>query len=464
MNTHRARRVLVIGLDCAAPEFIFGDAAFPLPHLHSLMAQGLWGRMRSCDPPITVPAWSVMTSGVTPGELGIYGFRNRADHGYGTMTMATGEQIRVPRLWDIASRHGNESIVIGVPQTYPPKPLRGHLIADFLTPDTATDYTYPKRLKTELESAVGEYVLDVRDYRTDEKDSLLKQLHRLMQNRFDVAEYMAAEKPWDFFMMVEIGLDRLHHGFWRHCDPSHPKHDANSPFRNAFRDYYVALDERIGRLLALADDDTTVLVVSDHGARAMLGGFCMNEWLRREGYLILKQDLTEPTPFSTELVDWSRTTAWSEGGYYARVFINRAGREPQGIVQDDAYESLRDELRARLTGLRNAQGEPMRNQAHRPEDLYPRVNGIAPDLLVYFGNLAYRSIGTLGVSSLYTDENDTGPDDANHDFDGVCIVRAPGVAPRGEQHAISILDIAPTVLATMGINSANPLCGRILTQ
>jgi predicted AlkP superfamily phosphohydrolase/phosphomutase len=95
-------------------------------------------------------------------------------------------------------------------------------------------------------------------------------------------------------------------------------------------DYYKYVDEEIGNILELLDDDTNVLVVSDHGAQRLEGGFCVNEWLRREGLLVLKEHVTKPTPFSSSLVDWKRTRVWSEGGYYARVFFNVEGREPEG--------------------------------------------------------------------------------------------------------------------------------------
>ena len=71
---------MVIGLDCAAPELVFDRWLDDLPNLKSLYQSGLHGLLRSCDPPITVPAWSVMMSSKSPGRLGVYGFRNRADY------------------------------------------------------------------------------------------------------------------------------------------------------------------------------------------------------------------------------------------------------------------------------------------------------------------------------------------------------------------------------------------------
>src|SRR6266550_9575920 len=125
------RRVMLIGLDCAAPELVFDRWPHDLPNLKSLYESGLHGLLRSCDPPITVPAWSVMMSSKSPGLLGVYGFRNRADHSYNKYTIANSIAIKEDRLWDILSRSGKRSIVIGVPGTYPPRPLHGVLVGDF---------------------------------------------------------------------------------------------------------------------------------------------------------------------------------------------------------------------------------------------------------------------------------------------------------------------------------------------
>ena len=83
---------------------------------------------------------------------------------------------------------------------------------------------------------------------------------------------------------------------------------------SVIRDYYCYLDHEIGRCLELLDDDTVVAVVSDHGAQRLDGGFCVNEWLIRQGLLVLNNYPTEVTPFGRLSVDWSKTTAWSEGG------------------------------------------------------------------------------------------------------------------------------------------------------
>jgi len=181
----------------------------------------------------------------------------------------------------------------------------------------------------------------------------------------------------------------------------------------------------------------------------MDGGICVNEWLRREGYLVLREEPTEPTRLTPDLIDWSRTVAWGEGGYYCRLFLNVEGREPDGVVSPDDYESVRNELKEKLEALGDDQGRPIGTVAHRPEDLYAEARGIAPDLLVYFGDLYWRSVGQVGTGTVHVFENDTGPDDANHAHEGLYVLVADGVAAgAGPQRALH--DVAPTLLELLG--------------
>jgi predicted AlkP superfamily phosphohydrolase/phosphomutase len=444
-----ASRVLVIGLDCAPPQLVFDRWLDELPTIRSLAERGSYGVLRSCDPPITVPAWSVMTSSRNPGVLGIYGFRNRRDRSYDGLAFANSRSIRVPRVWDILSERGRDVIVLGVPQTYPVTPTNGVMVSCFLTPDvTTSQYTHPPELKEEIEGLVGEYMVDVPNFRTNEKERLLDDLEEMTEKRFRVAEHLLETRPWDLFFMVEMGTDRIHHAFWRFTDPEHRLYEPGNRFEGAMLDYYRRLDEKIARLLRFADEDTAVLLVSDHGAKAIDGGICVNEWLRQEGYLALKEAPDGPTRFSPELVDWSRTTAWGEGGYYCRLFLNVAGREPEGVVPAEDYERVRGELKTKLEALGDEEGRPIGTVAHRPEELYEERNGIAPDLMVYFGDLAWRSIGQVGTGTVHVFENDTGPDDANHAPEGLYLL-ADGVAPgRGPER--DLRDIAPTLLALLG--------------
>src|SRR5690348_13625892 len=149
-SEHRAK-VAIIGLDCAEPSLVFDRFAKRLPHLTRLRKRGTWGTLRSCDPPITVPAWMSMMTSKDPGTLGLYGFRNRAGRAYQDLKVANGTWVKEHTVWDVLSRLDKQVVVVGVPATYPPKPVNGSLVGCFLTPDVEQSrYTYPLELKDEI--------------------------------------------------------------------------------------------------------------------------------------------------------------------------------------------------------------------------------------------------------------------------------------------------------------------------
>jgi predicted AlkP superfamily phosphohydrolase/phosphomutase len=262
--------------------------------------------------------------------------------------------------------------------------------------------------------------------------------------------------------MVEMGPDRMHHGFWKDMDPEHRKHVAGGPYENAILDYHRHVDGLIARLLAHADDDTAILVVSDHGAKRMDGGIRVNEWLRREGLLATRREPEGRTSLSDVGIDWSHTTAWGEGGYYSRIFLNVAGREPEGTIAPEDYERVRADLARRLEAIPDERGTPIPTKVFFPDEVYPEVKGVAPDLIVHFGDLLWRSVGTVGGDEgIHTFENDTGPDDANHAQDGIVILAGPGVEP-GPREGMHLLDVAPTVLDLLGLDAPASMRGRSL--
>jgi len=192
----------------------------------------------------------------------------------------------------------------------------------------------------------------------------------------------------------------------------------------------------------------------------MDGGFYLNEWLLQEGYLVLRPGVpARPGRFDPAGVDWSRTRAWGDGGYYGRIFLNVAGREPQGTVPPDRVVSLRHEIAQRLEALALPWGEPAaRNRVFFPERVYREVRGHAPDLIVYPGDLAWRALGSFPKEpgTLFTRENDTGPDGANHARFGVfaAITGADlrrGTGPRRRLRGLRLVDLGPTILAHLGL-------------
>jgi predicted AlkP superfamily phosphohydrolase/phosphomutase len=454
-------KLLVIGLDCAAPALLFGDER--LTNIRRLMEGGCYGRLESVIPPITIPAWQCMVTSQDPGSLGVYGFRNRGDRSYSKLDIVNSKSFKAQSIWDYLAMEGKRSVVIGVPPSFPPRRLNGISVGCFMTPSVDDDYTHPAHIKNEIKDLVGEYLVDVKGFRTDDKAWLRDQIFEMSRKQFTVVRHYLQNTDWDYFHFVNIALDRVHHGFWKFIDERHPDYEPDSPFASVIPDFYAHLDEEIGRVLELLDDDTAVLVVSDHGAQALQGGFCVNEWLVQQGLLVLNEYPSKVTPFGQLNVNWEKTRVWSEGGYYARVFFNVKGREPTGVIEQSEYESFRDEIARKIEALPTPDGKPMGSLVFKPEQIYKSVKNIAPDLIVHFGALDWRSIGGVGYSgTLYIRENDTGPDDCNHAQFGAFILAAPNVPPLGELQGARLLDIAPTLMEVGGYEIPESFQGRSL--
>jgi predicted AlkP superfamily phosphohydrolase/phosphomutase len=248
-------------------------------------------------------------------------------------------------------------------------------------------------------------------------------------------------------MMVEMGPDRLHHALWRQMQPG-------GPLEAEARNYYATLDAHVAELIANAGEETTLIVASDHGARSMTGGVRINEWLRAHGWLEV----------SGGEIDWSRTRAWGEGGYHARIMLNVAGRETHGIVPRQDYEAERARLAEALGKMSGPDGVSLGNVVLRPEDAYREVRGLPPDLIVCLGDLAWRSLGTLGAGEVFTAGDDASDDGCNHDWNGIFIAAGPDFAARGPIDGMRIEDVARTILARFAIPPPTGMHGRDLAE
>ncbi|HUV35998.1 MAG TPA: alkaline phosphatase family protein [Patescibacteria group bacterium] len=481
-------KLVVIGLDCLTPQFLYGDWLKEMPNFRRLLGGGLWGNLVSIVPPITIPAWSCMMTSYDPGMLGFYGFRNRKSRAYEELYVVNSGAVKAKTVWNHLSRNRLRSILVGIPQTYPPKPLNGVMVSGFLTPGRDSTFTYPAELALDIDGfSGGEYIIDVKDFRTEEKAALLEQIYTMTERRFRLFRHLLTSEDYDFAMMVEMGPDRIHHAFWRFYDRDHRLYEKGNEFEDVIRRYYLYLDEEVGRVLECLDGDTSVMIVSDHGAKTMHGGICINEFLMNEGVLALKESPSEPTPLRPSMIDWKKTKVWGEGGYYARIFFNVSGREPQGVIQPSELESFRSRLKAKLEALTDDKGNNIGTRVFIPEEIYRECRNIPPDLIVYLGDLDWRSVGSVGYGGrIHVFENDTGPDDANHAQEGVFAWYNRGEKKagdgRGAEEAAaggetlpaggetlpagagrySIYDIAPSILDFFSIEVPDDMTGKVL--
>lgn len=458
-------RVCILGLDGLEPALALGTLAAHMPRLQELAERGTATRLRSCFPPITVPAWACMMTGRDPGELGLYGFRERSStNAYGAHRLASSLSVRAPTLASLASRAGHRVRVIGVPPAYPPKPVLGSLVSCFLTPAGARPFTYPAELADEVEQLTGPYPFDVTSFRRDDeqKTALVDELEDGLERRARLAHDWIRRADWQLFQWVDMTSDRLHHACLRYLDPRHPRHDPEHPLAARSLRLIERIDDHMGTLLGSLRPDDLALVVSDHGAIPRTGGFALNDWLVQRGDLVLRRPPTRPTRLEECDVDWARTRAFAEGGYVGRLFVNLAGRDPQGLVAPHALDATLDELRRALGDLRTSRGTPLATDVHRPRELYHALEGRPPDLFVGLDGLGVRALGTVGHDTLTPEANDTGPDDANHGQEGVLFANRP--LALADDEVPTLYDITPTVLTALGLEVPSSLRGRDLLR
>lgn len=504
-----ARRVLVLALDGTTLDLIgpgLDDGS--LPHLAALRAEGASGRLRSIVPPVTAPAWCSFMTGKNPGKHGVFEFFLREPGRFEEVPVSA--RARAGRtLWEILGDAGRQVLVVNVPVTYPPTPVNGCLVGDFLTPMGARDFTFPPGLLDEIEAATGPYQLyHVEVYRKGRAHVVLDELDRVLEANRRANLWLLRNKPWDFAMLHVWGTDRYGHELWHVLDERHPSHDAAEAIllRDRCIAYWRRVDSVVGEWLAVAPD-AAHLVISDHGFGPIHEFLVFNVWLLRKGWLKLKPNaftflkrtlfemgLSPATGYrfamrtglartrlaagvgtrkrwierinrlflSLHDVDWSRTRAYAKGNY-GQMFLNLAGREPKGIVREEDAAAVLAELEADLRGLRDPRtNEPLIGDVWRKEQLYagPFLDR-APDLTFLPRDMRHKALGTVDFTSHRFREPVYG-NSGDHRMDGVFFMRGPGVRRGATLDGANLVDVAPTILHYLGVGVPADFDGRVL--
>jgi predicted AlkP superfamily phosphohydrolase/phosphomutase len=506
------RRVLVIALDGATFDLIgpwLADGS--MPNLARLRDEGASGSLRSIVPPVTAPAWCSFMTGKNPGKHGIFEFLLREPGGFEETPVSS--RTRVGRtIWELLGDAGRRVLVVGVPVTYPPTPVNGCLVGDFLTPMGDRGFTWPPELLDEIEEATGRYELyHVEVYRRGAGHAVLDELDRVLEANRRAYSWLLRNREWEFAMLHVWGSDRFGHELWHVLDPDHPLHDPaeSSILGERCLAYWRRIDAVVGEWMEAADGATTI-VLSDHGFGPIHRFLVFNVWLLREGFLRLKPALTtfvkrslfelglSPATgyrlsmrtglarlrlasgvgtrsrwirrinrlfLSLNDVDWSRTRVYSKGNY-GQLFLNLKGREPRGIVESGAEaEGVLDELTLRLRELTDPEtGESLIGEIHRREDLYhgPFLDR-APDLTFLPRDMRNKALGTVDFTSHRFIEPVYG-NSGDHRMNGILLVRGEGVRAGATTEGANLIDVAPTILHYLGEGVPSDFDGRVLTE
>src|SRR3989344_2631816 len=177
------------------------------------------------------------------------------------------------------------------------------------------------------------------------------------------------------------------------------------------------------------------------------GKININNWLIKEGYLVLKEsvDLSKSTRFKMELVDRERSLAWGGGAYNGRIQINK---EKAG----DKWRNIRDEIAEKIRKIPDDKGNPLNTKVYSAEDIYQNASHPeCPDLTIYFDDLRWASNPDLGQEGLYSWHTAIGADSAGHSRQGLFIINGPEIKKRGLMNDVDIRQVAPTILTALNV-------------
>lgn len=510
-----SKKVFFIGLDGAT-----FDVLDPLidrgvmPRLKHFIGEGVRGPLETTIPPITPTAWVSWMTGKNPGKHGVFEFllRRKGSGALPDTPVNSRSRDGLP-FWDLLGQMGKQAIVTNVPCTYPPSMVNGVMISDFLTPRGRRDFTYPESLIEEVESRFGPYELYITEvYTPGNVDKILDQLFTELEYKTNVNRYLMEQYGWDVFATHYWGTDRFQHELWHLLDETHPffdrkEHDAHI---NRIHEYWHTVDSTLGELFDDVGCDTTVYLGSDHGFGPIEKFLCFNVWLIDEGLLVLKRDamtlfkralfrlgftpdlayrsamkmglahlrlsvgvtnrsklmkLANLLMLSLEDVDWSRTVAFSKGNY-GQIFINVRGRDEHGIVEPGAeYATVMQRVIDKLRALVDPEAhQPLIGPIWSREDLYtgPHIDE-APDIQFLPSDMTNKPLGTLDLTSnkfitpVYGNSGD-------HRMHGIILGRGTELRRGVRVEGARIVDFAPTILHSFGVEVPSDMDGRVLEE
>jgi predicted AlkP superfamily phosphohydrolase/phosphomutase len=337
--------------------------------------------------------------------------------------------------------------------------------------DPALPISTPSNYSRELSEQAGEYYTQgiaedtkaLSDHVLDDNEYLHQAQTVLAEHRriFD-AEFPKFHQGVFFFYFSSLDLNS--HMMWRLMDSKHPEYSAGlaAQYGSAIADFYQQIDQVLGEVLPKLDDQTTLLVLSDHGFAPYYRSFNLNTWLLNNGYVKLKGDANAESTDPLSNIDWSQTHAYGIG--LNGLYLNLRGREANGIVAPGSdADALIKEITAKLLALKDPQsGLQVITRMDVASDVYRGpYSRTGPDVLVGY-NRGYRAGWKTILGAFPPDvlEDNSNPWSGDHCMDYTLV---PGVLMSNRKISAEtpvLTDIAPTILAEFGIAKPSDMMGE----
>lgn len=482
---------------------------YDLKNINALLSSGASGPLKSVLPHSSAPNWASITTGVNPGKHGFYSFFFPKDNAY-EYQFPNSTHVKVDRLWDIIGRNGKSSLVVNVPGTYPPREITGSMVTGMLTPDINSNFAYPSSLADEIRERFPDYAFDTnwKNYQNTGIDSLIEALLISVKMRRDLIFYLLEKHSIDFGIVVYTETDRLFHSALNLIDENHPGFDKEASIRNQsnIMEIFRVIDESIGEIIRNYMQSGNIILLSDHGFAPAYKRLYLNNWLLEQKLLsirnndetsskhifkkclkgvlqILIRDNKKRGRFQEKLLyflrgkkglativnladsfsrmDWSKTKA-----YYLQewgIRINLKGREPQGIVEKEEYENVRNRIIKSILKFKDPENNNLIiKQALKREDVYEGNEfESAPDIvLIAEDSPGYEITSDTSMKDIF---GTIGWKTGDHSLFGMYSIAGENIN-HVRLNDISVNDVVPTILYALGIPISDNIDGKVMRQ
>ena len=452
-------KVMVVGFDGASPKLI-NEWIDVLPTFKMFKEEAIFGQTIPPIPAQTPVAWTTFTTGKNPGNHSIFSFAMRKKGTYERKIIRP-EMVKSRTLWRIISEEGKRVGIINVPMSNKEE-VKGFIIPGFLS--RSEGIPHPNNIrdkikqKFKVDKLTGDLETETLERVESDPDLFFEKVNQITDEMADISLYLLQEEKWDFFMAVFMGMDRIQHFFWRHVDKTHPRYEE-SKYSQLVKGFYIKADKIVNNFLNSVDEDTLVMVISDHGFCPIHKEVIVNNYLEELRFLKVRNGK----------VDLERSKAVSYG--YGDIWLNLKGREPNGQIKPGKeYESTRNEIINELKKIRVDGEKPFKDIKKREDIYWGTYLSEAPDLTIIF-NVGWQAarrpeIVNKNKSKRYVNDHPrwSGGHDGTHDPEdvpGILAILGPRIQG-GKQIRAHLWDIAPTILNLMNIPIPNDMDGKPL--
>jgi predicted AlkP superfamily phosphohydrolase/phosphomutase len=416
-------RVAFIGID-GVPYSLVRDEPETFPNLHDVLEAGGGGAIDSIVPPESSACWPSLTTGVNPGETGVYGFQDREVGSYETY-VPMGRDVQATRIWDRVTDAGRDATVLNVPVTFPPQRNVQRMVSGFLSPDV-DKASHPDALGDYLDSIGYRIDVNAKLGHDDDKSEFIEDAHETIDARQEAFKHYVAEDDWDLFFGVFMTTDRVNHFLFK-------DYEQDGEYKQEFLEFYEKVDSYIGELRDMLADDVTLVVASDHGFTSEDYEVHLNQWLADEGWLSFEDDDHDSLE---DIADDTKAYSFIPGRFY----VNLEDREPRGSVPDSEYAAVRDELAEKLRSLEGPEGRAVVDRVVTKADAFDGDHDeIAPDLVAIPNHGFDLKAGFSGSEDVFS----VGPRNGMHSFENATLIADDDISVPADT---DLYDITPTLL------------------